>query len=655
MGGVRTICCAGHSGSGKTTLIKALMKLLGTPVELGTSEEEKARGATIDLAVVTHKKGDSILTLIDTPGFAEFIEEVYKGLRVSETGLLVVNGEKGVEVQTELAWQVFKSLKKPAVAFVNRMDLPNASFSKCMDSLRQQDNFVPLELPIRGDGAFIGYMNLITMEPRFFDGKSGALGAELHEEAKMLREQLLEGLSMVDDSLMEKFLAEQPIPAADVEHALHTGMLGQVLYPVLCGSAAAALGLKQLLHILQDDTPTFDEEEQVGQAFRGLVFSVTQDPYLGTLSYTKLYGPVKEGQVAINVNTGVKETLKEISTPLGDKPQKVNAGAPGEVVVLSKLSEIALGDTLASDAQAPKLELAEFPKPIFSRALAPSTQADEEKMSIAFREVTAYKATLDFKVDEVTHEFLLVGMGEGHLNAAAERVKSRYKVSVTMKRPQMPYKETIRKTSEAQYRHKKQSGGRGQFGEVHLRVSPLPTGYEFVDEIKGAVIPNQYMPAVEKGIQEALKEGVLAGYPLDGVRVSVFYGKHHEVDSSEIAFKIAAAQAFKLAMQEANPALLEPIVKLTVLTPREYTGDIMSSLSGKRGKILGMGGTQGNVEMIEAEIPLAEAMEYAIELKSLTQGRATFQQEFLKYQVVSSAKLAEELLKREGKEVAVAA
>lgn len=656
MGNNRTICVAGHSGSGKTTLVAALMKILGTPVELGTSEEEKERGMTIDLAVATHKKGDDVFSLIDTPGFSEFIEELYKGLQASETGLLVLNGEKGVEVQTELAWNVFKTLKKPAVAFVNRMDLENASFSRCMESMRQLDNFVPLELPIRGDdGSFIGYLDLIKMKPKFMGGKSGELSEALQQEAAQLREQLLEGLSMVDDSLMEKFLAEEEIPVDEIETALHTGMAERVLYPVACGSATENSGMNSLLHLLQANTPAFDETHTPASSAYGLVFNVTEDPYLGTLSYTKLHGPIKEGDTVTLLESGAKESVKELHLCHGDKLQKVSAAGAGEVVVIGKLNEVRLGATLAAEAGAEALPMAEFPKPVFSRALMPATQADEEKMSTAFREVCKHKATLSFKVDDVTHEFVLSGMGEAHLSAAAERVKNRYKVSVEMNRPHVPFKETIQKNSEAMYRHKKQSGGRGQFGEVHLRLAPLPTGYEFVDEIKGGVIPGPFMPAVEKGIQEALTEGVLAGYPIDGVKVTVFFGKHHEVDSSEIAFKIAAAQAFKLAMQQANPALLEPIVKLTVLTPREYTGDIMSSLSGKRGKILGMGSVEGGIEKIEAEVPQAEAQEYAIELKSLTQGRATFQQEFLKYQVVSSPKLAEELLRREGKEVATAA
>jgi len=656
MGDARTVCVTGHSGSGKTLLIQALMKRLGTPVELGTSGEEKERGMTIDLAVVTHQQDGKAFSLIDTPGFSEFIEEVYKGLRVAESGLLVVNGEKGVEVQTELAWNVFQKLEKPAVAFVNHMDAENASFRRCMESLRELDNFVPVELTLRGeDGGFNGYMNLITMKPRFFEGKSGTVSGALEQEANALREQLLEGLSMVDDSLMEKFLAEEDIPVADVEHALHTGMAQRVLFPVLCGSATQALGLKSLLHMLQENTPTFAESQTSSDTLSGLVFNVAEDPYLGTLSFVKLYGPIKEGEGAVLVNSGTKESIKEIYAPLGDKQQRVKAAGAGEVVIVTKLSGVALGDTLAGNAEVEALPLVDFPKPVFSRALVPASQGDEEKMTTAFREVSKHKATLEFRIDDVTHEFLLSGMGEAHLSAAVHRVKSHHKVSVTMERPHVPYMETIQKNSEAQYRHKKQSGGRGQFGEVHLRLAPLPTGYEFVNAVKGGVIPSQFMAAVEKGLQEALREGVLAGYPLDGVQATVFFGKHHPVDSSEVAFKIAASQAFKLAMHESKPALLEPIVKLTVLTPREYTGDIMSSLSGKRGRILGMGNTEGSTEKIEAEVPLAEAQEYAIELKSLTQGRATFQQAFLRYQTVSSTKLAEELLRREGKEVAAAA
>ncbi len=649
MANVRTVCLAGHSGSGKTELIRALMGQLGTQVELGALPEEKSRGITLDLGVATHRKGDDVFSLIDTPGYVEFLEEIYKGARVSETGLLVVNGEKGVEIGTEIAWKVFQQYEKPVVAFVNRMDAENASFSSAMEGLRELGNFVPVEVSIRDEGgAFVGYMNLLTMKPVFFSGGTGKIPESVQGEAESLREQLLEGLSMVDDTLMEKFLAEEDVSSAEIEAALHQGLLEQVLVPVLCGSAAAKQGLKSLLHMLQHNTPTFDEEASVEDAFHGLVFNVAEDPYLGTMTYVKLLGPLKEGQPFLNLNGDKKESAKEILSPLGTKAEKIPQAGPGEVIVLPKLSEVTLGDTLATAGGADRLELGNLPKPVYTRVITPATQADEEKMSTAFREITKNKATLDFRVDEVTHEMLLSGMGEVQLDAAAERVKNRFRVNIHMDRPHVPYKETIQKMNEAQYRHKKQSGGRGQFGEVHLRVEPLDAGYEFVDAIKGAVIPNQFMPAVEKGVQEAMIEGVLAGYPMDGVRVTVFYGKHHDVDSSEIAFKIAASTAFKQAVQGASPSLLEPVYKLTVWTPRAYTGDIMSSVSGKRGKIHGMD-SEGVVERIEAEVPLAEVMEYAVELKSLTQGRATFQQEFLRYQIVRSPELADELLKKEGK------
>jgi len=656
---VRNICLVGHSGSGKTKLAEALLSRSpsGGEVKLDTSPEAKARGFSIDLNLGYLEWKGSRLFILDTPGFLEFIEELYKGIRVAETAILVINAEKGVEVQTEKAWELIQEFRKPALAFINRMDLENADFARALEDLRGKlgDKFVPLQLPIHEGGRFAGVVDLLEEKALYF-GATGTgttskkeIPAELADRVKEERERLLENLAEVDDELMMQFLEGEEVEQARLRPALLEAVRARVFTPVLCGSATTGAGLDLLLDTLTSATPPYtDEEEPELNGLELLVFDLASDPYLGKMAYVKVFGgSLTEGTELVNLSSGAKEKVKDIYRMRGASAEKTSEAGPGELVALTKL-EVALGDTLAAEPTAPKLKLADFPRPVYSRALTPLTQADEEKMSTAVRELVETKATLDVQRDDVTKETIFWGMGDTHLGIFAERLKNRYGVSVRMDRPHIPYKETIQKVATAQYKHKKQTGGRGQYGEVYLRVEPLPRGkeFEFVDEIKGGVIPQQFIPGVEKGVREAMEKGVLAGYPVTDVRVAVYYGSYHPVDSSELSFKIAASKAFQLAIQNASPVLLEPVMKLVVWTPPEFTGDIMSSLNGKRARILGME-PEGGRDRIEAEAPLAEVQDYALELKSLTQGRATFQMEFLGYQPVTSEKLAEELLRRE--------
>lgn len=653
---VRNICLVGHSGSGKTKLAESILKRGGAEVRLDTSSEAKARGYSIDLNMGFIKRDGSILNILDTPGFAEFIEELYKGVRVAETTVLVLNAEKGVEVGAEKAWELTRDFVKPSLVFINKMDLENANFDKTIGEMREklEGDFALLQIPIREGNSFAGVVDLVENSAIYFDKRKGEIPAELGAQAAEGREGLLEHLAEVDDELMMQFLEEQEIATDKIKAALKEGMRRKLFTPVLCGSALEGLGIDLLLETMWSATPSFSELEGDTDISSSLIFNLAPDPYLGQLSFVKVYGGgLRGGNTVINLSKGAKERIKDIYRVNGDSSEKVERAEAGEVVALVKLAEASLGDTLATDENGSRLKLADFPKPVFSRALTPMSQADEEKMSTAVRELTDTKATLQVQRDDVTKETLLWGMGDTHLTVFAERLKNRFGVSVKMDRPRVPYKETIQKTATGQYRHKKQTGGRGQYGEVYLRVEPLErgAGVEFADEIRGGVIPQQFIPGVEKGVIEATQKGVLAGYPATDIRVAAYDGSHHSVDSSEIAFKIAAARAYSLAMGNASPVLLEPIMKLKVWTPSEFTGDIMSSLNGKRARISGMEPEAGK-DRIEAEAPLAEIQDYALELKSLTQGRATFQMEFSGYQPVTSEKLAEELLKREkrGKE-----
>jgi len=657
---VRTVCFVGHASSGKTALAEALLRKGGYEAKFDFTPEAKSRGHSVDLGVGSFVQGERVLQILDTPGFSEFVEEVYKALWASETAILVVNAEKGVEVHTEKAWELIRKFKKPALVVINKLDLPNADFFKAVESVRAMlpGRFAFLQIPIYEGGNLVGYVDLIETKAIYADKRKGEIPQNLRETVAAEREKLLEILAEANDELMVRFLEGQEISPDEMRRALQEALRQRLFSPILCTSVATGLGIDAFLEILHKATPPFTATQ--GEAFIAQAFNLFSDQYLGRLAFLKLLGgQLSEGETVINVNTGAQERVKEILRFHGDKPEKIPQAHAGEIIALAKLSDCKLGETFATNAAAQPLPWIEFPKPVFARAVTPETQADDEKMSSALKEIASLKATLDFYRDNVTHEAILAGLGDTHLNVFVERLKNRYGVSVKMNRPHVPYKETILKVAQGQYKHKKQSGGRGQYGEAHLRVEPIPgKTYEFVDEIKGGVIPKEFIPAVEKGVLEAMQQGILAGYPMTDIRVAVYYGSYHEVDSNEISFKIAGAHAFRLAAQAAQPALMEPIYKVTIWTPSEFTGDIISNLNGKRGRILGMGmdeeSTDGHVKIdkIEAEVPLAEMLDYALELKSITQGRATFQMEFVRYQVVTSEKLAEELLKREGKTLA---
>lgn len=642
---------AGHSGSGKTTLAERILKRAGVEIKLDTSKEEKSRGLTIDLGISFCEVGETTLNILDAPGFAEFIEELYKGLWACETAVLVVSAEGGVEVQTVKSWEVINDLSKPSFIFVNKMDAEGVDFWAIIDKLQAElsESIIPLHIPILEDGTFVGIVDLMKNKPQYFNQKGEELSAELEEKAKEAREELLENLADLDDELLRKFLEEEPIEPEIMKRALKKGLADKSVTPVLIGSATENLGIDLLADSLVELPPSFSELTEPTEDHYSLVFNLTADPYLGQLAHIKILGgELHEGDNVFNLSRGEKEKIRDIYKVRGDKQERRDSATYGEIVALSKLSQLSLGDTLSFKEGLSSAKFIEFPKPVFPRALEPETQTDEEKMSSSLQALAQTKATIDIERDEVTKETILSGMGDTHLDVFTARLKNNFGVSVKVRRPKVPYKETVQKQATAKYRHKKQTGGRGQYGEVYLRVEPKSNGegYEFVDEIKGGVIPNQFMPGVQKGIQEAMQEGVLADYPVTDILIAAYDGSHHSVDSSEIAFKIAASRAFTRACEQASPVLLEPVCKLIVITPREFTGDIVSNLNGKRGRILGMEPANG-LEKIKGEAPLTEILDYALELKSITQGRATFQREFLGYQKVTSKKLTEEILKKE--------
>ncbi len=638
MGQARNICLVGHSGCGKTALATALMKKAGIKeqIALDASQEEKDRGHTIDLGLGTYAAKDLTVTLLDAPGGDEFIEEMYKGVAVADLTLLVVAADRGVEVVTERAWEITGNAKRPTAVLINQMDKENAKFDDVLASLRDHfdGKFIPLQLPIREGGDFVGLVDLVANAAvRFADKGKTEVPADLAAACDEARAALLEEVSTFDDELMMKFLEDEEITTDEAAKALTGAVASGGLVPVLCASATEAKGLDQLTSAFGTLAATGGDPSGSNRA---VVFNLSNDPYLGRLSYVRvLDGTLQEGKTLIDVGTGQKIEVRDLYAFEGTAQKRVPKAVSGQIVAIGKAEGLTLGATIAVDPSAEPFAMPEFPKPVYSQAIEPRSQSDVEKMSEALREISTTKATLQVDRDPVTKEMLIHGMGDIHLSVFLERLKNRYNVSLEMHRPSIPYKETIRKKAEAKYRHKKQTGGRGQFGEVVLRIEPFAGegGYQFLNEIKGAAIPGQYIPGVEKGVLEAMEEGNLAKYPVTNVSVAVFDGSFHPVDSSELAFKLAARHAFRDAFDHAQPVLLEPVMSVAVRVPEEFTGDIISDLNGRRGRILGME-PAGKTTTIRAEVPLAEMQSYALDLKSRTQGRATFQMEPAQYQPV---------------------
>jgi len=639
MGQARGICLVGHSGCGKTTLAVALMKRAGVKdsIELDASQEEKDRGHTIDMGFGAYVADGVMVTLLDTPGGDEFVEEMYKGVPVADLSLLVVNAEKPVEVVTERAWEITGAAKRPTAIFVNQMDRENADFAKAVESLRDHfdGKLLPIQLPIVDGGSLVGIVDLLGNRAVYFADKSKKeIPSDLAGAAEEARGQVIEEVSTIDDELMMKFLEDEAISDEDVAAALAEGVKSGDLVPVLCGSATEGKGLDPLSKALVGLTA--QGRGDAGAPARAVVFNLASDPYLGRLTYVRVVdGKLQEGKSLVDVATGSRVEIRDLYALEGTKQKRVSQAEAGQIIAIGKVEDLPLRATIATSQDATPFEMLEFPKPVYSQAIVPKSQADVEKMSEALKDIAGTKATIGVGRDPVTKEMIVHGMGDVHLLVFIERLKNRHNVSLETHQPRIPYKETIRKKAVARYRHKKQTGGRGQFGEVELRIEPYDQeeGYRFLDEIKGASIPGQYIPGVEKGVLEAMEEGNLAKYPVTNVSVAVFDGGFHPVDSSELAFKLAARNAFRDAFDKASPCLLEPVMSVQVRVPEEFTGDIISDLNGRRGRILGMD-PAGKVTVIHAEVPLIEMQSYALDLKSRTQGRATFQMEFLKYSPV---------------------
>jgi elongation factor G len=657
---LRNIVLLGHGSSGKTSLAEALLFDAGLTTRLGKVDdgntvsdfdaEEQRRRMSVNTSILPIEYAGCKLNILDTPGYNDFVGEVCGAVRVVEGAVVVLDAVAGVEVGTELTWQHANDHSLPRIAFVNKMDRENANFDKAVASLREVFDVaaIPIQLPIGAEAAFSGVIDLIR--GKAYTGTKGeetAVPAAMAGAVEQARAALTEAAAEGDDTLIEKFLEGEALTNEELVRGLRLGMRSGKVVPVLCGSALANVGMQAMLNVLVDLMPTpqdvppakaknlaTNQEEVLSEGDAGplaaFVFKTSADPYVGKLTYYRVYSGVLESDSrALNSRSNAEERISQLFTVRGKEQINRTEVRAGDIGGVAKLSGTATSDTLCEKGHPLQLAPITYPKPIFSAAIFPKSKADLDKMSGALARLVEEDPTLRVSREPETNETILSGMGESHVDIAARRLQAKFGVEITLDTPKVPYRETITKEAAAQGRHKKQTGGHGQFGDVYMRFSPLPrgSGFEFADEVFGGSVPHNFIPAVEKGMREAVTKGVLAGYPVVDIKAALYDGSYHPVDSSEMAFKLAANLAFKKGMEDAGPILLEPIMTMTITIPEQFTGDVMSDLNTKRGRVMGMEQVKGKT-VITAQAPLAEIQRYATDLKSMTQGRGVFSMEF---------------------------
>jgi elongation factor G len=659
---IRNIALISHGGAGKTSLLDVALYDTGAVTRIGKVDEgtsisdsdpdEIKRRMSINLTVVPVEWRDSKINFLDTPGYADFVGEVKAGLRVADAAVVVVTAEKGVEVGTELVWKYADELKLPRLVFVNKLDRENTSFQRALESLQAQfgNKVVPAQIPIGEQAGFKGIVNLVTRKAYTFDGtkvQEGPVPADLEAQVTQYREQLIESAVESDDDLMNKYLEGEELSQAEVERAVKAAASSGALVPVLCGSVAKNIGIQSLLDGIVEFLPSAAAAQQSVSALTNgnpsaFVYKTTADPTRGLITFFRVYsGSLKPDSHVWNARTTTDERIGQILLVRGKMQEPATEVPAGDIAAVVKLQNTHTNDTLSTKEKVINLDPIAFPPPAFTAAIAPKTKSDLDKMGTALGRVAEEDPTIHITRDQETAETLISGMGESHIDITIERMQRKFGVDVEKHDQRVPYRETIRKHARAQGRHKRQSGGHGQFGDVWLEVDPLPAGseepFKFENKIVGGVVPKEYVPGVEKGVREALKQGFVAGYPMIGIRIALVDGSYHSVDSSSQAFEVAASLGMKNAVPLANPALLEPIMNATIVVPDGNMGDVMSDLTTKRARILGMEPIGGGMQQITATVPMAEMLHYATDLRSITQGRGTFQMEFSQYEEVPAA------------------
>ena len=677
-----------HIDAGKTTLTERILYYTGRTHRLGEvhdgaatmdwMEQEKERGITITSAATTcfwkNNLGEEVrINIIDTPGHVDFTVEVERSLRVLDGAIGVFCAVGGVEPQSETVWRQADKYKVPRIAFVNKMDRAGADFINVVEMVRERlgANAVPIQLPMGSGELFTGIIDLIRMKAYYYHEESHGMTydvqdipSDLMPMAKEYREKIVENLSDFDDELMTQFLDTGEGAQDTLRLVMRRAMIANKFVPVMCGSAFKNKGVQRLLdaivHLLPSplDVPpikgtnpyTTKEESREAKSdapFSGLVFKIMTDPFVGKLTYVRVYsGSLRTGAQALNTTTGKKERIGRLIQMHANKRAELESVAAGDICAVVGLKAARTGDTLCDPKHPVVLERMHFPEPVISVAIEPKTKADQEKLSDALSKLADEDPTFKIRVDEETGQTLISGMGELHLEILVDRMVREFNVQANIGKPQVAYKEAFGQPAGAEYRFVKQTGGRGQYAHVKIHVEPVMEGEELVFENKivGGTIPREYIPAVEHGIRGAMTNGVLAGYPVTGVRAQLLDGSYHEVDSSEIAFRIAASMAFRQAMRDANPVLIEPVMDVEVVVPKEYMGEVMGDLSSRRGKVAGMF-QRADAQVIAARVPLSEMFGYATDLRSITQGRAVFTMQFCRYEQVPKS-VAEEIVSR---------
>jgi elongation factor G len=652
---IRNVALIAHGGSGKTSLVDAAAFDTGAVTRMGrvdegasisdTDPDEIKRHISINLTVVPVEWRDTKINLLDTPGYADFVGEVMAGLRVADAVVVVVTAEKGVEVGTELVWRYADEHRLPRMVFVNKLDRENTSFARALDSLRAQfgQKVVPLQIPIGEQAGFSGVVDLVSGKAyTFADGKVSQtdMPANLADTAATYREQLVETAVESDDDLMNKYLEGEELSEAELRRAIKAGVTANGLVPVALGAVSKNIGVQTLLDAMVEYLPSAAEAGAGGGASgagpTAFVFKTVVDPQKGQLSFFRTFaGSVKSDAHIYNVNTNTDERLGQLLSVRGKTQEPVPEVSAGDVGAVVKLSSTHTGDTLGTKDTTAKLDPIHYRSPAFTAAVAPKTRSDLDKLGTALSRIAEEDPSLRVSRDPETAETLLAGMGESHVDIAIERMRSRFGVDVEKHDRRVPYRETIRKKARAEGRHKKQTGGHGQYGDCKIRMEPLPRGgeFEFVNDIFGGAIPKNYIPPVEKGIRDAAARGYLAGFPVVDFRVVLYDGSYHDVDSNDLSFQMAGRIAFKKAMEVAKPTLLEPIMAVEITVPDDFAGSIMGDLNSRRGRIQGMDNKGGNT-VVKAEVPMAEMLTYGVELTSMTQGRGSFNMEMHHYDVV---------------------
>ena len=679
---VRNIGIAAHIDAGKTTTSERILFFTGMSHKIGEvhegaatmdwMEQERERGITITSAATTCFWKDHQINLIDTPGHVDFTIEVERSMRVLDGAISVFCSVGGVQPQSETVWRQANKYHVPRIIFVNKMDRVGANFYNVEQQVkdRLKANPVPIQIPIGAEDDFKGVIDLVSMKALVWDDSKGPsapevgeIPAELREKAQEYRDKMIEAVADTDEALMEKYFNGEELSIEEIKKGIKKGCLSLSFFPMLCGTAFKNKGVHPLLDAVVDYLPAPDEVPAIkGQyedgsevrvsstdegEFAGLGFKIMTDPFVGQLTFVRVYrGVLESGSYVVNTGKGKKERIGRLLRMHSNKREEIKELYAGEIGAVVGLKDTLTGDTLASEKDKVILERMEFPDPVISVAVEPKTKADQEKMGIALQKLAQEDPSFRVATDEESGQTIISGMGELHLEIIVDRMLREFKVDAEVGQPQVAYRETIRKKVEQEYKYAKQSGGRGQYGHVFLRLEPLEpgTGYEFVNDIKGGAIPKEYIPAVDKGCQEAMQNGVLAGYPVEDVRVTVYDGSYHEVDSSEMAFKLAASMGFKEGARKAGAVILEPMMKVEVETPEEYMGDVIGDLNKRRGQVNNMSERGGN-KIIDAFCPLSEMFGYSTDLRSQTQGRATYSMEFDHYDEVPK-NVGEEIIKK---------